>query len=280
MFKKMILIAVVGGLSVAAFKSTKVGSYVRNEIRQMQEAAEDQVAPDQEIARLRGEVKLLDDDTLKVVKQLARLQSDQSDLEARHKNLHARVKETAAKKDRLAAEARAAEAKEKAGEGTAFVVFNESRYSLAAAKLKLKDLVQTEKDLNKELVVTQAKLDSQQRIVDKLEAQRLEAGRLKHTLETAIDELEVEYQALKLKQMESKYQTDGTRSAEIKESVAKLRKRLDVQRRELALLQDGEAPAGEAAVVESVDEIVSGGKAKAGAPASVAATPAMPPAQE
>jgi chromosome segregation ATPase len=278
MFKKMILVAVVGALAVAAFKSTRVGSYVRNELRSIREAAEDQVSPEQEIARLRGEVKLLDDDTLKVVKQLARLQSDQADLEARHKGLQARAKETAARKDALAAEARAAEAKEKAGEATAFVVFNDHRYSLAAAKLKLKDLVQAEKDLAKELAVVQAKLDSQQRIVDKLEAQRLEAGRLKSTLETTIDELEVEYQTLKLKQMESKYQTDGSRAAEIKESVAKLRKRLDVQRRELAMLQDGEAPAGEAAVAESVDEIVGGGKAKAGS--AVAATPAMPPAKE
>lgn len=277
MFKKMILVAVVGALAVAAFKSTKVGSYVRNEIRSMQEAAEDQVSPEQEIARLRGEVKLLDEDTIKVVKQLARLQSDQADLEARHKDLQARLGDTAKRKDALAAEARAAEAKEKAGEATAFVVFNDHRYSLAAAKLKLKDLVQSEKDLGKQVAAVQAKVDSQQRIADKLEAQRLEAGRLKATLETTIDELEVEYQGLKLKQMESKYQTDGSRSAEIKESVAKLRKRLDVQRRELALLQD-EPAAGAPTVAESVDEIMAGANGPKGT-ATVNATPAVPPAK-
>ena len=52
MFKKMILVAVVGALAVAAFKSTKVGTYVRNEIRGLQEAAEDEIPLEKRVAML------------------------------------------------------------------------------------------------------------------------------------------------------------------------------------------------------------------------------------
>ena len=90
--------------------------------------------------------------------------------------------------------------------------------------------------------------------------------RLKTDLDSAIDGLEEEVQALKLAQMESKYQTDDTRVAHIKEAIAKQKKRLDVQRRELALLQDVMVPAT-TTPSESVDEIMAplngakGGKA-------------------
>jgi hypothetical protein len=55
--------------------------------------------------------------------------------------------------------------------------------------------------------------------------------------------------------MESRYQTDDSRAALIKESSARTRKRLDVQRGVLALLQnlDGR-PAGTS---ETVDEIMA-----------------------
>src|SRR5205814_2028167 len=161
------VVAVVGGLAVAALKGTKWASYVRSEVKSWRDAAEDSVPPEKEIARLRGEVKMLDEDTIKIVTQLARLQSDQADLASRPET---------------------------------------------------------------------------------------------------IDGLEEEVQALKLAQMESKYQTDDTRVAHIKEAIAKQKKRLDVQRRELALLQDVMVPAT-TTPSESVDEIMAplngakGGKA-------------------
>ncbi|MBX9625989.1 MAG: hypothetical protein K2X82_19480 [Gemmataceae bacterium] len=263
MFKKMILVAVVGGLAVAAFKGTRMASYVRNEIKSIREAAEDQIAPDQEIARLRGEVKLLDDDGLKLVKQLARLQSDQADLTARQKTLEANRKAAATRKDTLATEAKAAEDKAKAGEQQVAVVFETSRYSLDTAKQKLKDMVLTEKNLAKELTMVAGKIDGQQRIIDKLEQQRLAMGRLKADLEFAIDKLEVEYQDVKLQQMESKVQTDDTRAAQIKAGIAELSKKFDIQRRTLTMLQDGQTPAGVPVVAETVEEILADGKVKA-----------------
>ena len=100
------------------------------------------------------------------------------------------------------------------------------------------------------------KSETQQRIVDKLDRQRLEMSRLKSDLDTAIDGLEEQVQSLKLTQMESKYQTDDTRVAQIKESIAKVNKRLDIQRRELSLLQDTVIPSL-ALPTESVDDIMA-----------------------
>jgi hypothetical protein len=68
MIKKLILMAVVGGIAVAALKGTRVGSFVRSEVRSLREAAEEQVPPEREIARLRAEVRNLDQDHVKVVK--------------------------------------------------------------------------------------------------------------------------------------------------------------------------------------------------------------------
>ena len=268
MLRKMLLVAVVGGLAVAAFKGTRWASYVRSEVRSIRDAAEDSIPPEKEIARLRGEVKLLDEDTLKVVKQLARLQSDQADLVKREKALEEKKSGVSELLRSRETAVRAAEEKAKTGETNAVVVFGDQRLSLSVGKARLKETVRDYTDLDKEITRTRAKVDSQQRIIDKLEKQRLEMTRVRTDLDAAIDGLEEDLQAIKLQQMESKYQTDDTRLAQIKESIAKQQKKFDVQRRELALLQDTDTPpAGKA---ESVDEImapVTGAKT---------ATPAVP----
>lgn len=258
MIKKMILAAVVGALAIAAFKGTRWASYARNELHALRDAAEDQIAPEKEIARLRTEVKLLDEDTLKVVRQLARLQSDQADALKRQKALAEKKATTGEVLKAREAAVRAAEEKAKGGEQAVSVTFGEQRFSLDVGKARLKETVRDFTDLDKELARTRAKADSQQRIIDKLEKQRLGMTRLKSDLDGAIDELEEELQALKLQQMESKYAAGGmddNRVAQIKEAVAKQKKKFDVQRRELTLLQEPDAPA--AGPAESVDEIMA-----------------------
>lgn len=256
MFKKLFLVAVVGGLAVAAFKNTKLGSVIKAEVKSMREAAEDRIAPEQEISRLRNEVRQLDDDTLKLVKQLARLQSDQADLAKRQKGLEDKRQALSETVRGREAAVRAAEAKAKAGEQNVSVELGDSRYSLDSGKIKLKDAVRDYTDAGRELTLVVAKLESQGRIVDKLEGQRKAMSRVKTDLELTIDALEAEYHALKVQQLESKYQTDDTRVAEIKASIAKLAKKFDVEKRTLLILQDGQAPAAPA-VAESVDEIMA-----------------------
>ena len=261
MIKKLLVVAVVGGLAVAAVKGTKVWSYARTEVKSWREAAEDQVSPETEIVRLRGEVKNLDEDAIKIVKQLARLQSDQADLTTREKTLSAKKSQVGELMASRETALRAAEAKAKAGESNVKVTFGDQEYSLANGRYRLKETVTEYVGIEKELTHVRMKTDSQQRIIDKLDRQRLEMNRLKTDLDSAIDELEVEVQALKLQQMESKYQTDDTRVAQIKESIAKQKKRLDVQRRELNLLQDTVVPSL-SAPTESIDDIMAPVKGK------------------
>lgn len=254
MIKKLILMAVVGGVAVAALKGTRVGSYVRNEVRAIRDAAEENIPPEKEIARLRTEVRNLDGDHVKVVKQLARLQSDQAETRQRVADLEKRKSEVSEVMRARETAVRAAEEKAKAGEVNVSVTLGDQSLSLAAGRARLKDAVQTYVDLDHNLTRTRAKLESQGRIVEQLERQRAAFGRLKADLDAAIDELEEQVHALSLAQMESRYQTDGTRAAQIKESIAAARKRLDVQRRELALLQTDGRPAGAG---ETVDEIMA-----------------------
>ncbi|HXD85016.1 MAG TPA: hypothetical protein VN641_00875 [Urbifossiella sp.] len=256
MIKKLLVVAVVGGLAVVAIRGTKWASYMKAEVQSWREAAEDSVPPETEIARLRGEVKMLDEDTIKIVKQLARLQSDQGDLGNREKALENKKSQVSEVLHSRETAVRDAEQRAKSGESNVRVSFGEQNFSLSVGKARLKETVRDYTDIEKELSHIRLKQETQQRIVDKLEKQRLEMNRLKTDLDSAIDALEAQVQALKLQQMESKYQTDDTRVAQIKESIAKVTKRLDIQRRELAMLQDTPAPSV-AAPSESVDEIMA-----------------------
>ena len=260
MLKKLIIVAVVGGLAVAAFKGTRWASYVRSEFKSLREEAEDQIPPEQEIARLRNEVKQLDGDAFKVVKQLAKLQSDQADHEKRKLALEERKSKAKTLVDSQAEAIKDAEKKAKAGESNVLVYFGEQSFSLYVAKSRLKDTVKDYSVAEQELKQLRARMETQQRIIDKLEQQRQVMTRMKTDLDVAIDGLEDELQALKLQQMESKYQTgtgiDGNRVAQIRESIQKQQKKFDIQRRELELLQSSDGPLPTVSG-ESVDEILA-----------------------
>jgi chromosome segregation ATPase len=261
MLRKLILVAVVGGLAFAAVKGTKWMSYVRSEWRSIQESAENAVPPEREIERLRSEVGNLDEDTLKLVKHLARLQSDQADILKREKDLTARKSEVSQTLSTQEQAVRTAEDRTKAGESNVLVTFGKQEFSLAVAKIRLKESVREYTDIEKELDRVRAKVVAQQRIIDKLEKQRHAMGTLKHDLEMAITDLENQLAELKLERMqasydvEGRYQHDESRVAQIKESIAKLQKRFDVERRELTLLQEPESTP--ATPSESVDEIMA-----------------------
>ena len=77
----------------------------------------------------------------------------------------------------------------------------------------------------------------------------------KAELETAVTELDADIKIAKIEQVESKYQNDGTRMAEVKERLAKLRKRIEIQREKL---RAGQAVRHQSSVEnKSVDEIMA-----------------------
>ncbi|HJZ56151.1 MAG TPA: hypothetical protein VKE74_14380 [Gemmataceae bacterium] len=276
MIKKLIVVAVVGGLAVAAVSKSRIGSYLRTEWKCLREAAEEQIPPEKEIARLRDEVSRIDTDIKKVVKEQVKLEQERDELIAKKKLLE---KNLPGMRDRLnsrAAMVRSAEQQEKAGEKGVTLQFSpdDRAVSVPAAKMKLEGWVQELAASEKELKVLDQKIDSLNRIIGKLEEKRLAMTRAKDELERSIDELQEELLALQIQQMESKYQTDDTRTAQIKESIAKLRKRMDLQRRELAKLQG----TGAEAATKSVDEIM----APVSKPDGLATTspPSMPKAND
>jgi chromosome segregation ATPase len=100
-------------------------------------------------------------------------------------------------------------------------------------------------------------LATRQRIRDTL-ARQLEVMKgQKAELTATIDALEAELQVLKLQQMESKYQTDDTRLARIKEGIRELQTQIQVEREKLRLLPAALENTATPASDKSVDDIMA-----------------------
>lgn len=254
MIKKLLVLAIVGGAVVFVVGKSRVGSYIRSEIKALREAAEDQVPPEKEIELLRDEVSRIDTDIKKVVKEQVAREQERDELVARKALL---TKNLPGMRDRLqgmADKVRSAESRS-ATETDVTVQFapEEKPVNVGEAKVRLAAEVQKVSAAEKELGHLTTKIESLNRIIKKLDDQKVAMQRAKDELNTAVDELEDELLDLKVQQLESKYSTDDTRVTKIKERTAKLKKRLDLQKRELAKLQGVEA--GVAA--KSVDEIMA-----------------------
>jgi len=256
MLKKMVILGVIGFVAVTALGGTKLASYIRSELRQARQDAEDSIPPEKEIARLRSEVKALDKDTMTVVNQLAKERVGVNQLREDVDNL---AKNQGAEKDRLTGRAKAIkDAETSAPEGPQYVMFGNRKLTVEAAKAEL------EADV-KRFATNQKSLDTMERVLaqriktrDSLEKQLETLKNQKTELTVAIDAMEAELNALKLQQMESKYQTDDTRLAKIKEDLQKLKTKVEVEREKLKLMPAvHETPAAPAAGGKSVDDIMA-----------------------
>ena len=76
----------------------------------------------------------------------------------------------------------------------------------------------------------------------------------KSELEAAVTELEADVKLAKIEQVQSKYQNDGSKMADVKERLTGLRKRIEVQREKLNLAKQYDKSAVEN---KSVDEIMA-----------------------
>ncbi|HEY1191161.1 MAG TPA: hypothetical protein VGE74_26235, partial [Gemmata sp.] len=88
----------------------------------------------------------------------------------------------------------------------------------------------------KSIVAHETLLSNRIKVRDTLEKQLETMKNQKSELANQVDAMEAELAALKLQQMESKYQTDDTRMARIKEDMQKLRTRVAVEREKLNLM--------------------------------------------
>jgi chromosome segregation ATPase len=257
MLKKMVLLAVVGFVAVTALAGTKIGSYIRSEISEARKAAEDNIPPEKEVARLRSELKMLDKDMMAVVNQLAKERVEVNQLQ--DKVTEVAGKQEGAKallKDRAAA-IKNAEANAKK-DSPLTVTFGTRKLSVDAAKEELSEGVKRFEANQRTLATLEQTLAVRTRVRDTLEKQLETLKNQKTELATAIDGLEAEINAVKLQQMESKYQTDDTRLAKIKDDMRKLKTRLDVEREKLKLMPAALEPTTPpASSNKSVDEIIA-----------------------
>lgn len=268
MLKKMIVLGVIGFVVVSALGGTKVASYIRSEIREARERAENSIPPEKEIARLRNELKQLDKDSLIVVNQVATERVAVRELQAKVSELTAKQSQ-----DKETLNSRAEAIKKAEGH----VTFGNRTLSIEAAKAELEEGVKRYATNQKSLDAMEQTLASRIKIRDSLEKQLETLKNQKNELAAAIDAMEAEYNALKLQQMESKYQTDDTRLAKIKDDLRKLKTKVDVEREKLKLMPaalDAPAPAASG---KSVDDIMAPLNAKPAAKPDAPKTDAQTP---
>jgi len=260
MLKKMVILGVIGFLAVTALGGTKLASYIRSEIRSARERAEDSIPPEKEIARLRNELKLLDRDIVAVIDQLAKEN-------VAVKNLQKDVEERAAKQEQAEALLNTRAEAIKKAEG--HVTFGDRTMTIEAAKGELADGVKVATAQKKTLETLKATVATRSKVRDALEKQLVALKSQKAELAAGIDGMEAQLNELKLQQMESKYQTDDTRLAKIKEDLKKLQTKVEVEREKLKLMPAAFDPPAPAASTKSVDDIM--------APLTAPAKPATKP---
>ena len=247
MFKKIAIVGAAGLLTAAVLTQTKVGSYLSHRLDRADRYLESKIPPEEEVRRIKAEVGNLD-------KDIDRAQNSFLEERWEAKHLKGKVEELRAKGEssRQAVEARGKMMKD-ASAGTK-VKWDGREIGYDRAKELLQAQVTTHKNLEKELKAQETMLAVRERSRD-LADQHVQALRSqKSELEAAVTELEADIKLARIEQVESKYQNDGTRMAEIKESLASLQKRIDIQRDKLALLKKYDKSSVEN---KSVDEILA-----------------------
>ena len=253
MLKKMVILGVVGFVAVTALAGTKIGSYIRSEVSEARKRVEDNIAPEKEIARLRNEVKSLDKDKMTIINQLARERVAVNELQGEVK---VRSEKLSVAKNKLSERAVLIKKAEE-NKDEQYVSLDGNKTRIDAAKVNLEADVKTFAAQQKTLDTMEATLATRIKVRDTLEKQLDALKNQERELATAIDGLEAELNDLKLQQMESKYQTDDTRLAKIKEDMKKLKTRVDVEREKLKLMPQAMEPNTPPASTKSVDDIMA-----------------------
>jgi chromosome segregation ATPase len=252
MLKKLVVFGLVGVLVVTAIKGTKFWGMARQQVTEAVEEIESKIPADKEIKRLRAELGKLDGDVEKLSRRLAN-----EIVEVRH--MTARVDQDkvalAQEKERLLA---AGKALEGVKGDTRFVKFDGNNVPPADAKAILEQRVKSYQYREKELGYKERELAAREKTKAALEQQFAGFKAQKEQLSAAIAEVEAEVRILQLQQTESTVQTDNSRMARIKKSLADLNKKLEKDRIHLTQMnnlfgQNGTQPAAE----KSVEEILA-----------------------
>ncbi|HUR54230.1 MAG TPA: hypothetical protein VMZ71_08870 [Gemmataceae bacterium] len=269
MIKKLVIFGVIGVVGWHAIRDSKFGTRIRTEVAAMRKAAEDSTSPEKDLARIKTDIKLLDLEIQKLIKPLAAETVRVRDLKEQVGEQRAKLSQA---KEVLQARAAAIKA---AAEN---VTFGERTMPISTAKSELEDGVKRYTNNLKSVEAQEMTLASRERIKDTLEKQLETLKTQKVELAAAVDALEAEVTLLKLQQMESRYQTDETRLARVKESIRELKSKVAVSREELKLMPAVfDAPAASLSANKTVDDIMA--PLSTAKPAATASKPgSMPPA--
>jgi peptidoglycan hydrolase CwlO-like protein len=247
MFKKVAIVGAAGLLTAAVLTQTKVGNYVCHQFNRADQYLESKIPPEEEVRRIKAEVASLDKDIDKARGSVAEERWAAKDTKGKVEE-----KRTQVENSRQAVEARGKMMKE-ASSGTR-VKWDGRDIGYDRAKELLQSQVTAHKNLEKELKALETMFAVRERTRDLAEQHLQVLVSQKSELEAAVIELEADIKVARIEQVQSKYQNDGTRMAEVKESLANLRKRIEVQREKLALAKQYDKSAVEN---KSVDEILA-----------------------
>jgi hypothetical protein len=246
MLKKVFVVGAAGLLVAAVLTQTKVGNIAWGWMDRAERHLDSKIKPEDEIRRIKKEVSSLDKDVDKAKRNLA-----EEIVEVKYLNKRTDELRFAVETSRKAVEARRAVF---AGDDK-FVKWDGKTLNVSAAKDRLAAEVSAHKSLAAELKAQEEMLVTHERSKTLAEQHLQALVTEKAKLEAMVTEVEANIKLAKIEQVESKYQNDGTRMAQVKKDLAELQKKLDIQR-ETLILTKKVSPKG--AEDKSVDEIFAG----------------------
>ena len=242
--KKVVLGTLVAGGAVLAFSGTRALRHVRNEVKEVRAWADDQVPMEKKFKMLRQEAEGLDREVDKVKTALAREIVETRELATTTQLLRAKV--AADKKDLLARGKSISDSDKQVG----------TAGNTAAARTRLERDVRIVQNEQARLTNLETSLANREENRDILQ-QKLDAmvGQ-KDALLAEIGVVESDYKRLQLEQIKSKYQTDDTKLARIKERLREIKKEVDVRKVRHDLEPVGRETPAMTGTNRSVDEIL------------------------
>jgi peptidoglycan hydrolase CwlO-like protein len=247
MFKKVAIVGAAGLLIAAVLTQTHVGAWAKTKLDRLDKHFESQIAPEDEVKNIKEEVAALDKDIDKARSSVAEERVESKLLKARLEEKKANLETT-----RASVDARGKMMKE--ATSSKLVKWDSREVSYDRAKELLQSQVNAYKTIEKDVKNTETMLIVRERTRDLAEQHLQALITQKSDLEAAVAELEADIKLAKIEQVQSKYQNDGTRMAEVKESLAKLRKRIEIQREKLAMAKQY---SGSTTENKSVEEILA-----------------------
>ena len=247
MFKKLMFVSAAGLLTAAVLTQTKLGSYCWMMAARADQAIESNIPPDEEIRRIKSEVGKLHKDIDKAKGSLA-----EENVEAKLLRVEVEERKTELTRARLALEVRrklmtdVSEGKPVKWDGQD-VPFNKAKELLLSQVRQFNSQEQEFKARETMLAVRE-----RTRVLAEQHLQELVTQ--KANMDAAVVELEADIKLAKIEQTQSKYQNDGSRLADVKESLAKLKKRIEIQREKLSLSKKIDPTSAEN---KTVDEIMA-----------------------